>query len=114
MDSKGKQLILRCRMRSSIRGGGKILGLDPYPLGERQWMDFPRKSIDCEVSDEVWHSRWRSVWRFRSTPLGARMYGFFKETKRCEVSDEVRHSWRMNVLKLRTAPMKRARTYGHP
>ena len=104
MDSRGKTLILRCRMRSGIRGGGKILELDPCPLGERECMDFPRKSIDCEVSDEVRHSRRRSVLRLRSTPLGARMYGFPKENHSCEVSDEVRHSWRMNVLKLRTAP----------
>ena len=59
-------------MVSGIRGRGKILGLDPYPLGERECMDFPRKSIDCEVSDEVRRSRRRNVLRLRSTPVGAR------------------------------------------
>ena len=89
---KKKPLILTCHMRSGIRGGGKILGLDPYPLGERECMAFRRKSIDCEVSDEVRHSRRRSVLRHRSTPLGARMYGFPEETivVRCQTKSGTR------------------------
>ena len=82
----------RC-MRSANRGGGGTWSLDPPPLGERECMDFLRKTIDSEVSDDVRQSRRQSDLELRSTPLGEReCMDFLGKTIDSEVSHEVRQS----------------------
>ncbi len=74
MDFLRKGMYSEGQLGSGNRGGSPIWGLDPPPLGEQECMEFPRKTIDSEVSDEV---------RFRSNPIRrARMYGIPQENNR--------------------------------
>ena len=82
-NSLGKPSILRCQMRSGNLDRGPTGGLDPPPSGERECMDFLRKTVDSEVSDEVRQSRRLEDLVLRSTPIRrARMYGFPEENRR--------------------------------
>ena len=82
----------RCEQASRPTGG-----LDPPPLGEREFVNFLRKTIDSEVSDEFRQSRslrdGRPTGGLDPPPLGEReCMDFLRKTIDSEVSDEVRQS----------------------
>ncbi len=67
-------------MRPGNRNGWPAWGLDPPPLGERECVDFLRKSYESELPDEARQLQRLADLGLRSTPIReARMYGFPQE-----------------------------------